>query len=87
MLFVEVKEQNCVVQGLKIYGQDPVVGSGRLGEECGCRERNAAESLAVAVGHRTVEAAGYGSTGSEGQLARDNCSVDKVGIGYAPACG
>jgi hypothetical protein len=75
--------RNFVVQGLKIYDRDPVVGSGRLGEECGCREKNAAGSLAVGVGHRTAVAVDYGSIGSEGHLARDSYSVDKVGIDCA----
>jgi hypothetical protein len=87
VLFVTVRARKFVVQGLKIYDQDPVVGSGHLGEECDCREKNAAESLAVGVGHRTAVAVGYDSIGSEGHLARDNYSDDKEGIDCSLFCG
>jgi hypothetical protein len=73
------------VQGLKIYGQDLVVGSGRPGEECDFHEMNAG-SLAVYGGRHTAAAAGYGNIGFEGHLAPDSCSVDKVGIDCASAC-
>ena len=74
------------VQGLKIYGPDLVVGSGRPGEECDFHEMNAVESLAVYGGRHTAAAAGYGNIGFEGHLAPDSCSVDKGEIDYASAC-
>ena len=89
MLFATAKVRNFVVQVLKIYDQAPVVGSSRLGGEYGCREKNAAESLAVGGRHCTAvaaEAADYGSIGFEGHLARDSCFVDKVEIGCALTC-
>ena len=86
MLAVTVQAGNFVVRGLKTYDQDPVVGSGRLGEECDCRERNAVESLAEGVGHRTAVAVDCGSIDFEGHLVRDSCSVDTVGIDCALAC-
>jgi hypothetical protein len=81
-----MKVRKVGVQGLKIYGQDLVVGSGRPGEECDFHEMNAVGNLAVNGGRHTAAAAGYGNIGFEGHLAQDNYSVDTVGIDYASAC-
>ena len=82
-----MKVQKVGAQGLKIYGQDLVVESGRPGEEYDFHEMNAVGSLVVHGGHHTAAAAAdYGNIGFEGRLAPDNCSVDKVGIDCASAC-
>jgi hypothetical protein len=81
-----MKVRKVGVQGLKIYGQDLVVGSGRPGEECDFHEMNAVGSLAVHGGRHTAVAAGYGNIGFEGRLALDNCSVGKVEIDCASVC-
>src|SRR5271154_4585500 len=81
-----MKVRKVGVQGLKIYGQDLVVGSGCPGEECDFHEMNAVGSLAVNGGRHTAAAAGYGNIGFEGHLAQDNYSVDTVGIDCVSAC-
>ena len=61
-----VKVQNFVTRALKIYDQELVAGSDCRGEECDCRGKNAAGSLAVLVVQHTVVAVDYDSTGFEG---------------------
>lgn len=78
-----VKVQKFVVQGPKIYDRDLVVESGHLCGKGDCREKNAAEMLAVGADRCTAAVVGYDSIGSEGHLAQDSCFVDKVEIDCA----
>lgn len=81
-----MKTRNSAIPGLKIYGQGPVVGNGRLDEGRGCRGKNAAEILAMGADRRNAVVAGDGSIGYASQRAQDSYSVDMVGTDCAEAC-